>query len=78
MEMLLVSAASAKLWEVEEAAEGKKGRRGPAGSAGLSHGSGGGQTSGRARRWGDAGRTLDGGKRIRFSAHWPGVLQMIS
>lgn len=39
-----------------------KGRQGPAGSAGLSHGSGGGQTSGRARRWGDAGRTLERGR----------------
>ena len=38
-------------------------RRGPAGSAGLSLGSGGGgQTSGRARRWGDAGRTLEAGR----------------
>jgi len=46
---------------VEEAAEG---RGGGALLALLDSymGVGGGQTSGRARRWGDAGRTLEGGR----------------
>lgn len=51
-----------KLWEVEETAEGRGGGC-PADSAGHPHGSGrGGQASGRARRLGDAGRTVEGGR----------------
>lgn len=63
MEMLLVSAAASHTSCGRWRRRPREGEAGPAGSARLSHGSGGGgQTSGRARRWGDAGRTLEGGR----------------